>query len=258
LKRIVLLRPSGPRNVGMILRIALNFGPAELVLVAPERPSLLIHPEFEQMSHGVDHSLGRLRVVDTTEEALEGVTLSYGFTARVRGSRIREDWGVARESMIAASADPAQKLALVFGNEVTGMNAEEAILCQHLVYMPTSDEHTSINLAVAAGIVMSGIYTGEGSRGVEPGGEYLTGEQREFLKANMTYVMVDKVAQSESAKRVIRSSIERVFSRAELETRDARAWHLMLRALGSDKIPSDFGLNPNPSAEPGTKPPRKK
>ncbi len=247
MKRIVLLRPSGPRNVGMILRIALNFGPAELVLVAPERPSLLIHPEFEQMSHGVDHSLGRLRVVDTTEEALEDITLSYGFTARVRGSRIREDWSKAREDMIAATNDPAHNLALVFGNEVTGMNAEEAILCQHLVYMPTSEEHTSINLAVAVGIVMSGIYTGEGARGIEPGGEYLSGQQREFLKANMTHVMVEKVAQSESAARVIKSSIERVFSRAELETRDARAWHLMLRALGSDKKPSDFGLDPNPS-----------
>ena len=26
----------------------------ELVLVAPTRPALLLHPEFEQMSHGVD------------------------------------------------------------------------------------------------------------------------------------------------------------------------------------------------------------
>lgn len=251
MKRIVLLRPSGPRNVGMILRVALNFGPTELVLVAPERPSLLVHPEFEQMSHGVDHSLGRLRVVETAEEALADCTISYGFTARVRGSRIREDWSTAREAMIAADADPAHKLALVFGNEVTGMNAEEAILCQHLVYIPTSPEHTSLNLAVAVGIVMAGIFTGEGVRGIEPGGEYLTGEQREFLKANMTYVMVEKVAQSESAKRVIASSIDRVFSKAELETRDARAWHLMLRALGSDKKPSDFGLNPNPTQKLG-------
>ena len=95
---------------------------------------------------------------------------------------------------------------------------------------------------------MSGLYTGEGARGIEPGGQWLNGDEREFLKANMKHVMVEKVARSDSARKDIASSIDRVFSKAELETRDARAWHLMLRALGSDKKPSDFGLHPNPPA----------
>ena len=57
MKRVVLCRPAGPRNVGMILRIVENFGPCELVLVNPVRPALLVHPEFEQMSHGVEDAL---------------------------------------------------------------------------------------------------------------------------------------------------------------------------------------------------------
>ena len=175
---------------------------------------------------------------------------SEEFTARVRDSRVREDWSAARDALVAQQEDPAHRVALVFGNEVTGMTAAESDLCQHLVYIPTSGEHTSINLAVAVGIVMSSLFTGEGARGKEPGGEYLTGEQREFLKANLSWVMVNKVARTESAKRVIARSIDRIFSRYPLETRDARAWHLMARALGSDKIPSDFGLDPNPSKKP--------
>ncbi len=41
-------------------------------------------------------------------------------------------------------------------------------------------------------------------------------------------------------------SIERIFSRADLLSSDARAWHMMMRALGSTKTPPDFGLNPSP------------
>ena len=250
MKRVILLRPSGPRNVGMILRIAANFGPCDLVLVAPERPSLLVHPEFEQMSHGVEDMTRHLRVVDTMEEALADCTDSYGFTARVRGSRIREDWREIQGEIVARCEDPQRVTALVFGNEMTGMTAEESLLCQHLVYIPTSEVHTSLNLAVATGIVLAATFTGDGARGEEPGGNAVNGDEREFLKANMKYVMTEFVARSESAKRDISTSIDRVFSRAELETRDARAWHLMLRALGSTKKPSDFGLDPNPSTKP--------
>ncbi|MCH2107647.1 MAG: RNA methyltransferase, partial [Planctomycetes bacterium] len=69
MKRVILCRPQGPRNVGMILRVVENFGPCELVLVKPERPALLVHPEFTQMSHGVEDALRELRVVETLQEA---------------------------------------------------------------------------------------------------------------------------------------------------------------------------------------------
>ena len=49
MKRVVLVRPSGPRNVGAVARASANFGPCEVVLVAPERRSILLHPDFEQI-----------------------------------------------------------------------------------------------------------------------------------------------------------------------------------------------------------------
>ena len=56
MKRVILCRPEGPRNVGTILRVAANFGPTEITIVNPLRASLLIHPEFEQMSHGAEEA----------------------------------------------------------------------------------------------------------------------------------------------------------------------------------------------------------
>lgn len=246
MKRVVLVNPSGPRNVGMILRSVANFGPCEITLVAPELPSLLIHPEFEQMSHGVTGARERCMIVDSLDSALSDCTSSVGFTARVRGNRKRLDWRNIREGLAAKANDPDERLALVFGNEVSGLEIEHTDRCQELVHIPTAVEHTSLNLAVSVGIVLSALFSGRGVHRAEPGAHLVNGDGREFLKANLKHVFGTKVARTPAARRDIEEAIDRVFSRATIENRDARAWHLMLRALGSDKTPQDFGLDPTP------------
>lgn len=247
MKRVILVRPQGPRNVGMILRACENFGPCELVLVAPERPALLLHPEFAQMSHGVENVEQKVRVVDELTEALADCSASVGFTARVRDNRIRENWNQVRDELSSLAAGSTDRLALVFGGEMSGMSVEDASLCQRLLHLRTAAEHTSLNLAVCVGIVLQGLFGGEEVHRREPGGHPLTGAEREFLKANLKHTFVEYVARSAEAKRVIGKSIDRIFSRAPLETSDARAWHMMMRTLGSAMKPSDFGLDPSPS-----------
>jgi TrmH family RNA methyltransferase len=242
-KRVVLVRPSGPRNVGMIARIAANFGPCEIALVAPERPSLLVHPEFEQMSHGVANVKERCRVFATLPDALAECTSSIGFTARVHGRRTRVDWREVQEEISARANDKAQRIALVFGNETTGLTAQESTQLGVLVHIATSAEHTSLNLAIAVGVVLSDLFAERGAKKFERGAKALSGEGREYLKANLKHVLAEKIARTPSARRDILASIDRVFSRAPLEDRDARAWHLMLRALGSELTPKDLGLD---------------
>jgi TrmH family RNA methyltransferase len=241
-KRVVLVRPSGPRNVGMIVRVCANFGPVEIRLVAPERPSLLIHPEFEQMAHGVPDMRERCVIVSTLEEALADCTASIGFTARSRGQRRREDWRALREVVSARANDDAERVALVFGNEVTGLEQRDTVLLQELVHIATSPEHSSLNLAMAVGVVLSDLFTAPRIKKRERPPKLLSGDGREYLKADLKHVFGDKVALTASAREDILEAIERVFSRAPLEDRDARAWHLMARALGSTLTPKDLGL----------------
>ncbi|MCA9001998.1 MAG: RNA methyltransferase, partial [Planctomycetes bacterium] len=243
--RIILCRPAGPRNVGMILRVCQNFGPCELWLVDPTRPSLLVHPEFVQMSHGVEEAKEQVQTVGTLTEALADVTLVVGFTARVRGKRKREDWRALQPEIQEHLEAGRHRVALVFGAEEMGMTREEVDLCHRLAHVRTSEQHTSLNLAMSVGVILSSLFTGKGVRVSEPGARMLSGEGREFLKKRMIEVFAGRVAQSDEAARLITASIERVFSRAELEDRDGRAWHLMLRALGSDMRPDDVGLTPH-------------
>ena len=245
MKRVILCRPEGPRNVGMIARICQNFGPCELALIQPQKPSMLVHPEFTQMSHGADQVREGIRLFDSLEEALADCTASVGFSARVRGNRVRRDWRSLQPDLAPAAEDDEQRLALVFGNEVTGMTREETDLMGELAHIRTSREHTSLNLAMSVGVVLSSLFEGRAVHQKEPGGSMLNGEGRQFLKQRLKEVFAGQVALTPSAASDISASIDRVFSRVPLENRDARAWHLMLRALGSTMTPGELGLEPN-------------
>jgi tRNA C32,U32 (ribose-2'-O)-methylase TrmJ len=226
----------------MVLRACANFGPVELVLVAPERPSLLVHPDFVQMSHGVPGGAARIRVVARLAEALDGCAGAVGFTARAHEHRRRHDWREHREALRAEAAAPDRTLALVFGNEVRGLETGDVKQLRDLCWIPTSAEHSSINLAMAVGIVLCDLYAEPGRRRRERGAKPLSAAGREYLTANVQHALGDKVARTKAARADILASVERVFSRAELEDRDARAWHLMCRALGSELTPKDLGI----------------
>jgi TrmH family RNA methyltransferase len=243
MKRVVLCRPQGPRNVGSILRVVQNFGPAELWLVAPARPSLLIHPDFEQMAHGAEDVVEKIRVVDTLDEALADCNVSFGFTARVRDHRDLEDWRAAQPDVVASGEADGERVALVFGSEENGLTGAETDPLHRLVRIPTSSEHGSINLAMSVGLVLAACFLADAPSARAEGATRLPGGDRAYLIERLKDVLGAR-ATSEPAREAIVASIERVFARAPLETRDARAWHLLVRALGGDARPQDYGLDP--------------
>ena len=244
-----MVRTEGSRNVGSALRAITNFGPCELWIVAPRRPSLLVHPDFVQMSHGVEDAAERIVVVDTLDEALADCTYVVGFSARVRGHRQMLHWHDAQPEVAAKCAEPEEKVALVFGNEIHGLTKIESERCMELVRISTTAEHTSLNLGMAVGIVMHGVFHGPESQIETKRGEPLLGMDREYLMHHAREVL-SGLATSEAIRREMWESCERLFRRAPIETRDARAWHAVLRARGNRKSPADYGLTP-PAEEAG-------
>lgn len=246
MKRIVLVRTSGPRNAGSVMRAAANFGPVEYVLVAPQRPSILVHPDFTMMAHGVENVREKIRVLPSVAEALKDCTHSIAFTGRPRDGRLRSDWRELAPQIHPLCDDPRERVALVFGSEADGLNTEELESCKIAAYLPTAAEHQSLNLAAAVTIVLYTLYSGEAVHKRERGPRLASERQLAFLRAHLKEVMGGKVALSLAAKSDIEGSIERVFTRAPIEMRDARAWHMMMRALGSKLAPRDFGIGGPP------------
>jgi len=146
--RIVLSRPSHPGNIGAAARAMKTMGFASLVLVQPRR---FPDPDAAAMAAGADDILAGARVVETLEEALADCSLAAGLSARRRdlshpASALRD----AVPGLLAAAV--AQPVALVFGNETSGLSNEELARCQRLVSIPANPAYSSLNLAASVQI----------------------------------------------------------------------------------------------------------
>lgn len=241
MRRVVLVRSAGPRNVGTALRAAANFGPAELVVVAPEHRSLLVHPEFEQMAHGVPDHERRCRVVPTLADALADCTWVVAFTGRLRDHMLVQDWREVRAETARRGADPSERVALLFGTEIHGLVQEDLERANVLVRLATSEEHGSLNLGVTAALALYDTFDPDAPHAGGDRTTALDGRAREYLKEHVKDTLAGR-ARSEQVRGEIAASVERLFSRAVIETRDARAWHAVMRALGNTRSPLDYGL----------------
>ena len=147
--RIVLVKPSHPGNIGAVARAMKNMSLSRLYMVAP-----LDYPSFEasQRAASAGDVLEQAVVVDTLEQALQGCSLVAGTTARLRNVTWPQiDARAAGELLYTESAQ--HEVALVFGNERTGLLNEEMEQCQYLVNIPTSAEYASLNLAQAVQVM---------------------------------------------------------------------------------------------------------
>ena len=149
--RVVLVAPSHPGNVGASARAMLAMGLSRLALVAPSR-----FPDHEatRRATGATAVLDAARIVDSLDDALEGVSCSVGYT-----SRPREFAGVvvsARDAaaLAIASARAGRESALVFGTEMSGLSNDDLARCTVVATIPTNPAFASLNLAAAVQVAV--------------------------------------------------------------------------------------------------------
>ncbi len=147
--RVVLARPSHPGNIGAAARAMKTMGLVDLALVSPRH---FPDPDAMAMAAGAADVLAAARVFDTLEGALADCALAVGFSARERElshapSTLRD----AAPSLIEATAEG--RVALVFGNETSGLSNEELSRCQRFVVIPSNPGYGSLNLAAAVQVV---------------------------------------------------------------------------------------------------------
>ncbi len=150
--RFVLVEPSHPGNVGAAARALKTMGFSRLVLVAPRVPHVQSDPEAIAMASGADDVLACAHVVPTLGEALSGVHWSIALTARTR------EYGPPRLAPRAAATQASAQvgtgdIALVFGNERTGLANEHVEQCSALAHIPANPAYSSLNLAQAVQVL---------------------------------------------------------------------------------------------------------
>ncbi|RQM47960.1 RNA methyltransferase [Paraburkholderia bannensis] len=150
--RFVLVEPSHPGNVGAAARALKTMGFSRLVLVAPRVPQVHCDPEAVAMASGADDVLAAAHIVPTLADALVGSSWSLALTARTR------EYGPPPAAPRLAVQDACRQvahgdIALVFGNERTGLSNEDVERCTALAHIPANPAYSSLNLAQAVQVL---------------------------------------------------------------------------------------------------------
>jgi tRNA/rRNA methyltransferase len=162
--RVVLSHPSHPGNIGAAARAMKTMGYVDLALVAPRHYP---DPDAVAMAAGAADVLAGARVFDSLEGALADCTLAAGVSARARG--LSHPAMTLREAAPGLLAAPGT-VALVFGNETSGLSNAELAQCQRLVSIPANPGYGSLNLGAAVQVACYELATAAGAHAAPMGG----------------------------------------------------------------------------------------
>jgi len=183
--RFILINTSHAGNVGAAARAMKTMGFTDLVLVAPRWANVLRREETIQRASGALDVLKNARIVDTLDEALEGIThlcatamtpRDFGpptatprehFESLLKKERLTqisrgleadlaykiEPVAVASELVQAAVAAPERGMGFLFGCERFGMRNEDVYRCHVALSIPSDPQFGSLNLGAAVQVI---------------------------------------------------------------------------------------------------------
>ncbi|MBL8376233.1 MAG: RNA methyltransferase [Burkholderiales bacterium] len=143
--RFVLVGTSHPGNVGSAARAIKTMGFTRLALAARRcEPGEVAR----SLASGADDVLAARAEHASLAEALTDCVFCVAATARPR--EISAPVHDARSAALALAAAAAHgPVALVFGNETSGLANEEVRLCNAVAHIPANPAYSSLNLAAA-------------------------------------------------------------------------------------------------------------
>ena len=147
---VVLVRPEGPLNLGSVARLCGNFG-CRLRLVAPIADRSV--SDAQKMAHPSQELLSAAPVFATLPEALRDVSLAVATSARISEAAAAPWLSVQRARVLLPKAE--ELIAIVFGNERTGLAVEEAAHCPRVFRLPTPGPTESLHLSHAVAVTLT-------------------------------------------------------------------------------------------------------
>jgi tRNA (cytidine32/uridine32-2'-O)-methyltransferase len=229
--RFVLVRTSHPGNIGAAARAIRTMGFDRLVLVAPHKYP---HAEATAMAAGADDVLEKIVVVPTLAQAIADCSFVLGCTARRRGVSLPE---IAPREAAARVREAATmgEVAIVFGNERTGLENEELMRCHLAVHIPADPDYSSLNLAQAVQVLAYELRLAQlQARPLDDAGPKsdppATAEQMEYFFGHLFQTLVDIDFHKGRSPVTIEQRLRRLFQHANLDQREVR----ILRGIFDD------------------------
>jgi tRNA/rRNA methyltransferase len=168
--RFILINTSHAGNVGAAARALKVMGFDDMVLVAPRWANVLRREETIQRASGANDVLDTTRIVDTLDEALDGVDhlcatamtpRDFGpptYAVRAYFELLQKNELLTLDSIglepdLAPKTATRPRLAFLFGSERFGMRNEDVYRCHAALCIPTNPQFGSLNLASAVQLI---------------------------------------------------------------------------------------------------------
>jgi tRNA/rRNA methyltransferase len=229
--RVVLSHPSHPGNIGAAARAMKTMGLSRLVLV---RPRQFPDAQADAMAAGATDLLVQTEVVDSLAEALGGTVLAMAMTARRRELAVPALWARDGAAELVAMAGTGE-VALVFGNETSGLSNDELAMCRRWAMIPVNPGFSSLNLAAAVQVMCYELRLAALDPGAPPAitgaGLLASHEEVEGLIAHIERAAISsEFLDPASPKRLI-PRLRRMFSRAGPEKEEVAILRGLFAAL---------------------------
>ena len=191
--RFILINTSHAGNVGAAARAMKTMGFDDLVLVAPRWANVLRREETIQRASGALDVLDKCRIVETLDEALDGMShlCATAMTPRDFGPPTRtprEHFELLSKGELPAqstqgleadlisdssakgqfSAGPPTGVAFLFGSERFGMRNEDVYRCHVCLSIPSNPQFGSLNIGAALQVIAYEWRLALGGFGVQP------------------------------------------------------------------------------------------
>ncbi len=217
--RIVLVNTSHPGNIGGVARAMKNMGLRRLYLVAPRQ-----FPDEQATWRAASATdvLENAVIVDSVEAAVADCQFVVGTSARER----RIPWPLLDPRACAsriAEASSREQVAVLFGREDRGLTNEELKLCNLHLNIPTSEDYSSLNLAMAVQIVAYELrmLLAEGdlpaSEDDQWDAPFATTENMQRYYDHLEETLVDIEFLDPAAPRQLMARLRRLYSRVRLD-----------------------------------------
>lgn len=227
--RIVLVNTSHPGNIGAAARALKTMGLQKLYLV---NPAQFPHRKAYEMASNASDVLDRTVVVSTLDEAIGDCGLVVGASARSRAI----PWPMLTPHELGQKAQldaSISEIAVIFGNEQSGLTNEELQRCHFHVHIPSNPEYSSLNLAAAVQVIAYELRTASLAEIVTPEWDYpyATQDAMEGLYQHLEKVLVEIDFLNPQVPRQLMTRLRRLFNRARVDEMEMNILRGVLGAI---------------------------
>jgi tRNA/rRNA methyltransferase len=220
---IILVDTRTPANIGATARCMMNMGLSRLILVNPPFDK---RGEASRLAAGADRILKQAPVCSSLAEAVVGHGLVVG-TSRHTGRHRRDLLSPRDMAMKILPLLARNDVAIVFGNEVNGLENRDVMLCHDLVSIPSAEAFPSLNLSHAVMIIAYELFIAAASPVPLSARELAHAEDVELFYRHLRDTLLSRgFFDDKNADRMMQT-LRNIFGRSQLDARDV----LILRGI---------------------------